>query len=633
MSGIKDLAAKGRNGDNTLMHVSTDEVAGLNALARDMMGQELTTNPETGLPEAFLFAPLAAPMVAGGLGLGGSALAIGATAGALGAAESELRGMDDPLRRGLYSGLTAGAASGIGNALSGAAEAGSAAGQAGSASGQAATTGAPDIGAAVKGAGSGGSAGTGFNVTNPAVSGQPSVPTGELSLAGSGAGSQAPTTSLANSSMTQVPGQAGQTMSSVAVPNNAASQFPSGGNFGVTNPSAPTQSALGQYGDAPQMFEGAKNVFRDEGVRQQFMQQARAPIAAGAVGLGGQAQMRAQDQMQARKEDMEAEREAELQEAQNRIRANYASVGRPMPTGFGGQPLFAGGGIVNLRRGGSLGDGGGRAANNGGMSGGSSRSSSSGGGGGGRPSSHPGRPGGESGTRSLTRSGGGGGGSSAAVQAPQQLDNQAIENAVIGPGDRLAQGINSLAQLSPLVRTLSYLGRDRRALGGSSGHAPGAPRAGQPSIDNSDVGGGGNAPSQPSTPIPTTQPTLPLVAEPTPTPNQDKFLAALQQGMGNQAAMQQTGYTGMAGGGYLDGGMLPGDGMSDDVPASIDGERPAALSSGEFVIPADVVSHIGNGSSDSGAKELYAMMDRIREARTGEDDQAPEINAKKMLPK
>ncbi|HMA77559.1 MAG TPA: hypothetical protein VKP88_00265, partial [Candidatus Paceibacterota bacterium] len=121
MSGIKDLAAKGRNGDNMLMHVSSDEVAGLNALAQDMMGRELTTNPDTGLPEAFLFAPLAAPLIAGGMGLGTGAIATGLTAGALGAAEAELRGMDDPLRRGLFSGLTAGAASGIGNALSGAA--------------------------------------------------------------------------------------------------------------------------------------------------------------------------------------------------------------------------------------------------------------------------------------------------------------------------------------------------------------------------------------------------------------------------------------------------------------------------------------------------------------------------------
>jgi len=76
----------------------------------------------------------------------------------------------------------------------------------------------------------------------------------------------------------------------------------------------------------------------------------------------------------------------------------------------------------------------------------------------------------------------------------------------------------------------------------------------------------------------------------------------------------------------------PGDGMSDSVPANIDGKQQAALADGEFVIPADVVSHLGNGSSDAGARRLYAMMDRIRHARTGSADQAPAVNAKKYLP-
>ena len=71
-------------------------------------------------------------------------------------------------------------------------------------------------------------------------------------------------------------------------------------------------------------------------------------------------------------------------------------------------------------------------------------------------------------------------------------------------------------------------------------------------------------------------------------------------------------------GGYSDGGRMlkgPGDGMSDSIPAQIGGKQPAALADGEFVIPADVVSHLGNGSTDAGAKQLYAMMDRIRDAR------------------
>ncbi len=86
---------------------------------------------------------------------------------------------------------------------------------------------------------------------------------------------------------------------------------------------------------------------------------------------------------------------------------------------------------------------------------------------------------------------------------------------------------------------------------------------------------------------------------------------------------------GMAQGGIADAGRyLQGktDGMADEIPSSIDGEQPAALSHGEFVIPADVVSHLGNGNSDAGAQKLYEMMDRIREARTGTKEQGKEIN-------
>tara|TARA_R100001509_G_C4851493_1_gene210260 strand:+ start:180 stop:1001 length:822 start_codon:yes stop_codon:yes gene_type:complete len=80
---------------------------------------------------------------------------------------------------------------------------------------------------------------------------------------------------------------------------------------------------------------------------------------------------------------------------------------------------------------------------------------------------------------------------------------------------------------------------------------------------------------------------------------------------------------------YLDGDT---DGMADEVPAMIDNEQPAALSDGEFVIPADVVSHLGNGNSDAGAKELETMMDKVRMARTGTKKQAPAIDPEKFLP-
>jgi hypothetical protein len=88
-------------------------------------------------------------------------------------------------------------------------------------------------------------------------------------------------------------------------------------------------------------------------------------------------------------------------------------------------------------------------------------------------------------------------------------------------------------------------------------------------------------------------------------------------------------------GGYSDGGRMlkgPGDGMSDNIPASIAGKQPARLANEEFVIPADVVSHLGNGSSEAGAKQLYKMMDRVRQARTGQKKQGKQIKAAKYMP-
>jgi len=86
----------------------------------------------------------------------------------------------------------------------------------------------------------------------------------------------------------------------------------------------------------------------------------------------------------------------------------------------------------------------------------------------------------------------------------------------------------------------------------------------------------------------------------------------------------------MSGGGrYLDGAT---DGMADVVPARISDGQEARLSDGEFVIPADVVSHLGNGNSDAGAKQLHAMMTRVRKERTGNPKQGKQIKPQTMLP-
>lgn len=128
---------------------------------------------------------------------------------------------------------------------------------------------------------------------------------------------------------------------------------------------------------------------------------------------------------------------------------------------------------------------------------------------------------------------------------------------------------------------------------------------------------------------------VPRAAEPA-TPMSAEGLAALNAVNPAREVVQQP-VQQMAAGGiatlkkgkYLDGAS---DGMADKVPANIDGVQEARLSDGEFVIPADVVSHLGNGNSDAGAKVLKGMMSRVRKARTGNDKQGKEIDPNKFIP-
>lgn len=133
---------------------------------------------------------------------------------------------------------------------------------------------------------------------------------------------------------------------------------------------------------------------------------------------------------------------------------------------------------------------------------------------------------------------------------------------------------------------------------------------------------------EPTSP-PSTSPAIPIVSEP-PQPNiGSTVLPTYPRYVQEKAA---GGIASLAEGGkprYLQG---ESDGMADEIPSTIDGDQEAALSHGEFVIPADVVSHLGNGNSDAGAKKLYEMMDRIREARTGTKEQGKEINPDKFMP-
>jgi hypothetical protein len=111
--------------------------------------------------------------------------------------------------------------------------------------------------------------------------------------------------------------------------------------------------------------------------------------------------------------------------------------------------------------------------------------------------------------------------------------------------------------------------------------------------------------------------------------SQDGYGIGRLNNLGGEQARYQAQVLGYASGGYLNG---QGDGMSDSIPATIEGKQPARLADGEFVVPADVVSHLGNGSSKAGSKRLYKMLDKVRRARTGHTKQGKQIKADKYLP-
>ena len=174
---------------------------------------------------------------------------------------------------------------------------------------------------------------------------------------------------------------------------------------------------------------------------------------------------------------------------------------------------------------------------------------------------------------------------------------------LIGAG-LLAHGIDQLGQAENDAATMGGVANTSGSYGGSA-----AGDAAMGGADNSGGGGGGDA------------------------------------GVGGDAGYQQGGlmHAYAAGGGYnlgdySDGGRLlrgPGDGVSDSIPAMIGKKQPARLADGEFVVPARIVSELGNGSTEAGARKLYAMMDRVQSARgktVGKGKVAKNSRAERYLP-
>ena len=128
------------------------------------------------------------------------------------------------------------------------------------------------------------------------------------------------------------------------------------------------------------------------------------------------------------------------------------------------------------------------------------------------------------------------------------------------------------------------------------------------------------APAEGEKPLAVPTATLPDWAQPKPVPTGTEGIKMAQGGLASFA---------QGGDNYLRGGT---DGMADKLDTTIDNKQAAKLSHGEFVIPADVVSHLGNGNSDAGAERLYDMMAKIRKARTGNSEQGKRINPDKFMP-
>ena len=205
-----------------------------------------------------------------------------------------------------------------------------------------------------------------------------------------------------------------------------------------------------------------------------------------------------------------------------------------------------------------------------------------------------------------------------AKKHPMQAAGMGLGAYLLGPGSKP----NLLPGYTPPSASSYGLGRTLAA-----GYQPVRPMAGG-GITSLNVGPG-SVPTQGVAPSDLMQ-----------KPNQGAGLDSLaaQYGISPQMVSQARQTYGFSAGGPTEmavGGKLlsgHGDGMSDSIKANISGNQEARLADSEFVVPADVVSHLGNGSTDAGAKQLYSMMDRVRKARTGRKAQGRQINPQQYMP-
>jgi hypothetical protein len=558
----QNLASMGRNGDSMLMHVQPREVAGLQALAQ-ANGTSLTTNPDTGMPEAFNLGGVLgaiAPMAAGfALGPGGFALMNPLTAGlTVGALTTALSGGD--LGKGLMAGLGGFGGAGLGGTLANAGQGVKASVE------QTAANAGKDLTA------SGAMPSAATVAQNPVGFQQAANLNAGLPIGGS-SGAQAGIEQVAGSNMTGF------------------------------------DSAMKGLRELP--TEAGWQAFKDAG------------------GSGGQLAMMGGSALLGGLEEKDIygnpiKPEGDVYDPYARLNLGGASS-----KGESGLRLLASGGPVSFAKGGASMQGGGKGA----MQGADPiRVSVAGTGGAGA-----GGWGGSGAWGSYNTMGGG------RSIAPIELGlfaSQARINEVRAEQEAAQQrmnrmgmgGFGGMGQFNQPRGMSGSMNQPYMGMGGIGGLMGRHSTGDAESIDSLNLGkqksiklveggtiqGGGTmdlyGASDNMVPAPMSQ---------------DGYGVGRLDRLARTSADSSAGQYQFAQGGYLDGA---GDGMSDSIPATIEGKQPARLADGEFVIPADVVSHLGNGSTKAGAKQLYKMLDKIRSARTGTKKQGKQINPSKFIP-
>ena len=661
------VQSAGRGDDKVLVHMTPGEVGGLQSLAM-AHGGSLTINPATGLPEASFLRSLLPTLIGFGLApfTGGLSAALITGAGYTAATGS--------LKKGLMAGLGAYGGAGLAGGLSSmGAAAGAKAGAAGANAAQTAITGFADDAANFAGAGS-----NPFSVNptfNPAASKSIMFNTPGATTPGmtSSALTQTPLYPNVNfasglpkvapppSVVPPAPAPSVVPSASTIAPSGQAFNVPSrmGGyaqsavpvtpEMAVATPSVvptPSPSAYSQY--MSQVGEGAKKVYAGgvDGAKALYDAMPSYSVAAGVAGP-------ALSYAEEKREKMEEEMRRRAQQSPGMIRpyefdygatdvASEPYSGSAERTYF--QPTFtaltpyeapgpeyrkaAEGGVMSLAVGGPVETMSAMNAVGGNMM-------------------YP-----QAGLQTALYS-------NPMVQRPEAVN-------VISPGEGPAVGAYTGEQkfarggatepemeggynysYDPRTMQFTQLSAPKPAgnkgpfnlIARALGEGINSPQAQSAPANGTVTGGVAKPVMQPASPA---QPLVPNINIPAyQTPEQQLGLG----GFYDYANQQLAGYAGYAAGGgishlgdYSDGGRLlkgPGDGVSDSIPASIGNRQPARLADGEFVVPARIVSEIGNGSTEAGARKLYAMMDRVQKARrktVGKNQVARNTKAEKLLP-